>query len=283
MGKVSILELYNTAKATLKSAGILNYINESAYLIEEVTGVKKFEMPIKGELIATNEQIATLKTFVKRRTQGEPLQYILGKWEFYGLPFYVGDGVLVPRQDTETLVDDTLKRLKKIESPVICDLCSGSGCIAITLNKEFSTKKVFAVEKSDKAVYYLNKNIKLNNADVIVISGDVTDKEVANSLPIMDCIVSNPPYLTKTDMENLQREVTFEPEMALKGGEDGLYFYRKITDAWKDRIKQGGFIAYEIGIGQHEDVKNILLNNGFKDIFMTKDLCGIIRVVGGYR
>lgn len=283
MGKVSILELYNTVKATLKSAGTPNYINESAYLIEEVTGVKKFEMPIKGELIATNEQVATLKAFVKRRKQGEPLQYILGKWEFYGLPFYVGEGVLVPRQDTETLVDDTLKRLKKIESPVICDLCSGSGCIAITLSKEFSTKKVFAVEKSDKAVYYLNKNIKLNNADITVISGDVTDKEVAKSLPIMDCIVSNPPYLTKTDMENLQKEVTFEPEMALKAGDDGLYFYRKITDVWKDRIKQGGFIAYEIGIGQHEDVEKILLNNGFKDIFMTKDLCGIIRVVGGYR
>lgn len=283
MGQISILALYTDTKTILKSCGIENYINEASFLIEAITGIKKFELPIKGQLIATNEQTVKLKSFIERRQQGEPLQYILGRWEFYGLPFYVGDGVLVPRQDTETLVEDTLQRLKNIKSPVICDLCSGSGCIAITLSKELLTKKVFAVEKSEKALHYLEKNINLNNAGATVISGDVTDKEIAHSFEKVDCIVSNPPYLTKTDMESLQKEVTFEPKMALKGGDDGLYFYRKITDVWKDRIKKGGFIAYEIGINQHEDVKNILLDNGFKDIFMTKDLCSVIRVVGGYR
>lgn len=283
MGRISILSLYRDTVAILKTQGIDNYIKEAGFLIEKVTGVNKFELPIKGEIGATKDQIQQLEILIQRRKQGEPLQYILGQWEFYGLPFFVGDGVLIPRQDTETLVEDTLQRLNGIESPVICDLCSGSGCIAIALSKEVSTKKIYAVEKSSKALQYLERNIKLNNADVSLISGDVIEKETAQRVPMLDCIVSNPPYLTKTDMENLQKEVAFEPEMALKGGNDGLYFYRKITQIWKDSIKQNGFIAYEIGQGQHDDVKEILKENGFKDIFMTKDLCGIIRVVGGYR
>ena len=282
MGQVNVFALYNNAKAILKSSGIENYANEAGFLIEKVFKIKKSQLLIKDKLLATQEQTDELEDLINRRKNGEPLQYILGEWEFYGLQFYVGDGVLVPRQDTETLVDDALKRLKDLKNPVICDLCSGSGCVAISIAKNIKTETVFAVEKSKKALYYLDKNIILNNADINVVSGDVTDKETAKGIPLLDCIVSNPPYLTKNDMENLQKEVTFEPAMALKGGDDGLYFYRMITDIWKSKIKTGGFISYEIGIGQHKDVENILLENGFKDIFMTKDLCGVIRVVGGY-
>lgn len=283
MGQINISIIYQEVKTALRNSGIENYVNEAGFIIEKVTGIRKSQIPIKEGYILSDNQIRDIKNLVNQRKSGQPLQYILGEWEFYGLPFYVGEGVLIPRQDTETLVDDTLQRLKDLQEPYICDLCSGSGCIAISIDKNVPKGKVFAVEKYKQAFSYLKKNIKRNNADITTVLGDVTDKETLESIPMMDCVVSNPPYLTKTDMENLQKEVTFEPKTALKAGEDGLYFYREITSLWKKKIKKDGFVSYEVGINQHEDVKNILFNNGFKDIFMIKDLCGIIRVVGGYR
>lgn len=226
---------------------------------------------------ASDDEKARFSELLKRRKDGEPLQYILGEWEFYGHRFFVGEGVLIPRQDTETIVDAAIEHSS--ENPVIIDLCSGSGCIGITLSKELSHPRVFLAERSEKALSYLNRNIELNGADVTAVKCDVLDEKSLSLFPMADMIVCNPPYLTKYDMSVLQREVTFEPEDALFGGDDGLDFYRGVSALWKQKLKPRGTIIYEIGAGQENDVGQILKENGFENITYRKDLCEIIRAV----
>lgn len=283
MVSISIMSLYNNTKAILKQAGIDNYSNEAGFLVEKATGVKRSELGIKGYLMIDEFTAKTVEFMASQRVKGEPLQYILGRWEFYGLPFYVGDGVLIPRQDTETLVETVIGLMKERKNPVIYDLCSGSGCIAVALEKNLNEPLITAVEKSHKAYFYLEKNIKLNNAQTVAVMADVLDDDFIESCSECDCIVSNPPYLTKEDMENLQEEVKYEPSEALEGGNDGLYFYRQITSKWKNKLKSGGLLAFEIGINQQDDVLQILSDNGFKREETRNDLCNITRVVFGYK
>ena len=211
-----------------------------------------------------------------KRKSGYPLQYILGEWDFFGRTFKVGEGVLIPRADTETLIETVLST--DCKKSVITDLCSGSGCIAVTLEKETGAK-VYALEKSEKAFGFLKENVAFNNSSVECILGDIFDDSVKDSVPKTDIIVCNPPYLTSDDMNALQTEVSFEPKEALSGGEDGLLFYRKVTSFWKEKIQDGGYIFYEIGKGQEKQVSEILMENGFCDIKYQEDLCKIIRVV----
>ncbi len=220
-----------------------------------------------------------IRSLAEKRSKGYPLQYLLGQWEFYGYPFSVGEGVLIPRPDTETLVENVLEicRSNNLKSPKIADLCSGSGCIAITLKKELPSAEVHAVEISETALQYLKKNAELNCADIHIIQGDVLSRGTSEQLSELDIIVCNPPYLTRDDMLSLQKEVTFEPGLALFGGNDGLGFYRAVTELWKDSLKEGGFIAYEFGQNQHDDVKKILAANGYKNIKLSRDTAGIIR------
>lgn len=216
-----------------------------------------------------------------RRMNGEPLQYILGEWEFYGLPFKVGEGVLIPRQDTETVVDVAIRKLSDKHGIIVTDLCSGSGCIGIALEKNLYCEKVVCVEKSDKAVEYLRQNVRLNGSEAEVLHGDIFREDVINAVPMSDLIVCNPPYITAEDMETLQREVTFEPESALFGGDDGLDYYRDITRIYKDKLKNGGLLMFEIGIGQEDEVMRILIQHGFTNVRTRADLLGVNRCVFG--
>lgn len=220
-------------------------------------------------------------SMARKRAGGYPLQYILGEWEFFGYRFKVGEGVLIPRPDTETLVEQVIEicRSNKLESPKIADLCSGSGCIAVTLKKEIPQAQVYAVELSDKALPYIRVNSELNHADIHIVQADVLLEKTAEESGNLDIIVSNPPYLTGQDMKCLQTEVAFEPEMALFGGEDGLDFYRKITAVWRNSLNSGGYIAFEFGMDQHEAVRGILQQYGFKNIQLSRDTSGIIRTV----
>ncbi len=218
---------------------------------------------------------------VKRRTDGYPLQYLLGQWEFYGYTFRVNENVLIPRPDTETLIENILEICGKnnLKSPKIADLCSGSGCIAVTLKKQIPDAEVYAVEISEKAVETIKENAELNNVVIHIINADVLKQETALSLSGLDIIVCNPPYLTQYDMDTLQKEVTFEPSIALFGGDDGLDFYRKITLLWRKSLKNNGWIAYEFGDGQHDDVGKILGKNNFYNITFSRDTQNIIRTV----
>ena len=214
-----------------------------------------------------------LKKAIERRIKGEPLQYILGEWEFYSLPFIVGEGVLIPRPETELLVDLALKYATK-ESKII-DLCSGSGAIAIAVEKNTGAS-LFALEKYEKALNYLEKNIALNKANVKVIKEDLFKFEPSEKF---DIIISNPPYIKKADLASLQKEVKFEPMTALDGGEDGLIFYRHIAKL-KKHLNKGGKIMVEVGFDQAKSVQELFEKSGLLTE-VHKDLSGVQRVIIG--
>lgn len=233
-----------------------------------------------NRLLFSNKNIeqSDIEEIVLKRRQGIPLQYILGRWWFYKSEFLVGNGVLIPRQDTEVLVEAALDFLKDIESPAVCDLCSGSGCIAISVAKELPNANVVAVEKYSEAFEFLKKNIKHNNVlNVTPHQADVEDTPFGE----FDLIVCNPPYIPNTDKDILETEVLNEPHTALFGGEDGLYFYRVIAKNWKQTLRQGGILAFEVGINEDNDVAEILRQNGFVNIGFKNDIVGIQRVVFG--
>ena len=218
-----------------------------------------------------------------RRIKGEPLQYIIGQWEFYGLPFRVGEGVLIPRQETELLVEKAIERLP--EKGMAIDLCSGSGCIPIAIAKTAGTSLCYGVELSAQAMEYFEENIRLNGADddVIALQGDVLypAEELLDDLPAKcSVITANPPYLTAEEMAGLQKEVRHEPESALFGGADGLDFYRVIFGVWKHKLEKGGSFLAEVGDKQAEAVRSLMEQEGF-ECEVYADLNNIGRVVAG--
>lgn len=278
---VSIGELFSEVKNTLEKTGIDTFRFDAQCIMEDCFGASMPMLFIKSQELSSEETAEKVRSMAKKRAQGYPLQYILGQWEFFGYPFRVGEGVLIPRPDTETLVEKIIGFCKSHNNtcPKIADLCSGSGCIAVTLKKELPQAAVYAVELSDKAIPYIKENAQLNNAEISVLKADVLCSDTAEAFNELDAVVSNPPYLTLQEMNELQTEVTYEPETALFGGEDGLDFYRKMIPLWKGSIKNHGILAFEIGINQHDDVAEMLASESFANIELIKDTAGIIRVV----
>lgn len=273
--------VYNDVKKALSEGSVENYIFEARCITGHVFNISAGRVIANPDLTADDSAAELALKLAGKRISGYPLQYILEEWEFFGLPFRVGEGVLIPRQDTETLVECVLNHYSDTEGLHIADLCSGSGCIPVALDKYLRSASISAVEYSDAALAYLNRNIALNSSSVKAVRGDVLSPETCHMFSGLDIITSNPPYLTPDDMNRLQKEVSFEPEMALAGGNDGLLFYRTITANWKHCLKQGGMIFYETGIHQDTDVSQILAENGFTDIKQWPDLCGVNRVVSG--
>ncbi|MBR1421787.1 MAG: peptide chain release factor N(5)-glutamine methyltransferase [Selenomonadaceae bacterium] len=233
-----------------------------------------FDEPLeKSELASYHESI-------DRRANGEPVAYITGQKEFFTIPFRVESGVLIPRPETEELVAIVTSRLKNRESIEILDLCTGSGCIALSILKFLPNSKATAIDLSDQAIKIANENSDcLNLQDRIeIIKGDLF--EPIDPEKKFDAIVSNPPYIPQKDLENLPIDVrNFEPMLALDGGIDGLDFYRKIAGESKNFLAEDGFVAVEIGIDQSKDVEEIFRRDGFNQIEIRKDLGGIDRVV----
>lgn len=277
---VTAPQLYFHIKSIFEQNSVESPQFEAMCVVEHIFK-RKLNALLLEKIPATAEQVNYADNIAYRRITGEPLQYLLGEWEFFGLPFYVGKGVLIPRQDTETLVETVISAAGISDAPRIIDLCSGSGCIACAVKANVKNAEVYALEKSERAIGYLNRNIKLNNADITVIEADVLSESTAKKLGGFDIIVCNPPYLTADDMKSLQKEVSFEPEEALFGGGDGLKFYREITRIWSRQLNSGGVLAYEIGMGQEEDVRKIMTENNLVNIEFIKDIPGIIRVVRG--
>ncbi len=282
---VTVSDVLKNGTDILSAHDIENYKFESSCIFEKAFGVK-YRTPAYDRIKNSELDEAVAEQFcelIRRRIDGEPLQYILGEWEFYGLPFKVGRGVLIPRQDTETLVDFLLDYFNNRENLRFADLCSGSGCIGITLEKKLKCDKAYCVELSDKAISYLKENIRLNGSACECVKGDVLLEQTAESFENLDFIACNPPYLTAGDMKNLQTEVQFEPKSALFGGEDGLDFFRCVTRIWKNSLKAGGVLAFEIGINQEEEVSQILIQHGFQNVRFMKDYCGVFRIVYGVK
>lgn len=223
---------------------------------------------------ATNEQVSLMNELIKRRKAGEPLQYMVGKWDFYGLSFYVGEGVLIPRPETEQLVDIVLDEIKQKNKPVIFDLCSGTGCIGLSIAYHRPDAIVYLFEKEEKAFTFLEKNLKaLNLSNVTPIKCDILNFDFSN-LPNADVIVSNPPYIKSDEISTLQLEVQNEPVTALDGGLDGLSFYKCISTKWVQKLNKNSFIAMECGDNQSKDIlplfKSVSINQNvifdFNDI-----------------
>lgn len=277
--RVNTIKLYNMIRSKLSNAGVFSPAFESFMIINYV--FKKNYIDLKDDDI-TEEKINTINLILQKRAEKYPLQYIVKNWSFFGLEFNIGEGVLIPRNDTEVLVEVGINLIKEKTNPVIVDLCSGSGCVAISLSNEVPNAKVYAIEKSEEAYKYLEQNVKSNKtfnvkpilADLNTVVNDFKDLSI-------DLIISNPPYIKTSDIPNLQKEVKFEPAMALDGGMDGLDFYRIITKLWKKKLKPSGLVIFEVGVNQSQDVLNIMSLMNFCNLECWKDLNGINRVISG--
>ena len=277
-------ELFKFTKESLKKIKKADFRTEAGIIFEHYFKMDRISLLLNGQNNIEIGAYEKIKEIIFKREKNIPLQYILGSWEFMGLKFKVGEGVLIPREDTSVLVEESVKVLSIKSSPKIVDLCSGSGCVAITLDKKLSNNsKIYAVEISKKAFEYLKENIRINKSNVLPINSDVFEFYKKIDDESLDAVVSNPPYIKNSEIENLEEEVKKEPILALAGGKDGLDFYKKICKFWACKIKFGGIMAFEIGAGQFEDVKKIMQLYGFKKIIGSKDINEIVRVVIGIK
>lgn len=254
---------------------------EAKDIVQFVTGLNSQEQLLNYKKELTDNEENKVKDILFKRINGYPLQYILGKWTFMGRDFSLGEGVLIPRDDTEVVVLSVIPYLKQNNKARIIDLCSGSGIIAVTLKCMFPQCEVHALELSEKALPYLKMNIENLAPDVILHQGDLNllfDRFEDN---YFDLVISNPPYIQSEVIPTLQTEVKREPKMALDGGTDGLDFYRSITQKWSNKLKPGGMMAFELGEGQFDMVKAIMKEKGFENISEYKDLGNIQRAING--
>lgn len=263
----------------LRKAGADSPAFDASELVDFVLGKVSRAFPENTDI--SKEQEDTLLSLCGRRVRGEPLQYILGQWEFYGFPFKVGPGVLIPRDDTEVALRAAFEHLDTLKSPKILDLCAGSGTLAVTLKKLYPNSEVTAVELSDEAFSYLKENAELNNADVKLIKGDVFEVHSLLSDSYFDLIISNPPYLTTEELKDMQNELYFEPAMALDGGEDGCDFYRAIIPLYTPKLKSGGELIFELDGAQAEYTAKLLESFSYEKILILDDLGDIHRVIKG--
>ena len=217
---------------------------------------------------------------VNRLKNGEPIQYIVGETEFLDIKLKVGKGVFIPRPETEILVRKILELKSESFDGNIVDLCSGSGNIPIYLKKHMKQSNVWAIEKSEIAFKFLKKNSELNNVKLNLLNKNIFEVIENFKDNTFDIITSNPPYIRTEDIERLDKNIKFEPLMALDGGKNGIDFYEKIIENWTCKLKMGGIIVFEIGIGQANKIVDIMKNK-FVDIQIIKDFSNIERIIIG--
>ena len=271
--------LNQLGKSVLEAAFCENASFDALCLLEYCSGATRTQLLLNAAETVKDENERQYRTLIGRRAKGEPLQYILGKWEFMGLEYFVGPGVLIPRPETEILVELAIKELEYRNQAVVFDLCAGTGCIGISIAKLCKNAKVYLIEKSPQAFEYLQKNLTnycLDNA--VAICGDVLKGFQAFGLSKPDIILSNPPYIPSDQLSTLQTEVKFEPVQALDGGIDGLDFYKVLIDRWFQFINDGGFMAVECGEGQACQI-TADFSGSSGNVGIVFDLNGIERVV----
>lgn len=279
---MTVSELYKSCCDALSENGIGNAENEARFIIQKALRCDQTAFLLNKGAVTEPCVVDRAVNMVHRRIRREPLQYVLGEWDFFGYTFKVGEGVLAPRPETEELCSLVIDRIDKCKAGLsVFDLCSGTGCIGISLKKTLPLLDVYLVEYSDEALGYLNENrISLGVArSVPAIKGDVLKGyEAFGFLPRPDIIVSNPPYISTFELPLLQTEVKKEPVVALDGGEDGLVFYRALAEKWLPYLNEGGFIAVECGDEQADDVA-AMFSEYSGDISIIKDFNGIDRFV----
>ena len=288
-------ECYKYAYTRMKEAGISDARFDAYELSHFVFKLDRGQLIIRGSESPEEEDFIKFKELLNKRLQGVPLQYIIGEWDFYNSSFKVGEGVLIPRPETELLVDCSIEYLNALINkykgegidykPVVYDLCAGSGCVGISIAKRFPEVSVYEFEKSTDAYSYLRENIKLNETENVQpvlfdIFKDSGSLKAVSDIPMQaDVIVSNPPYIKSEEINALQKEVQMEPRMALDGGKNGLIFYDAIVKNWMSCLKKGGLVAVECGEDQSSDIEKLFSTYGAMP-FKVRDFAGIYRVVG---
>lgn len=288
---MNAIDKYKEVSAFLRFKNIGDAEREAEILVTETLQVNRSRL-YTDTLEIKKETSNDIDEFAARRSQGEPLQYVIGHVDFYGMKIKVGPGVLVPRPETELLVEEALKRVgrqnKNSElrtqnseqaSPLkILDLCTGSGCIALALAKHLPEADIYATDISEKALGFAVRNSRIHNiSNVKFIYGSMFEPVKGMKF---DAIVCNPPYIKRADIETLQTEIKdWEPLEALDGGEDGLDFYREVISSVRWYLNDGGLIILEAGAGESEDIVSLAVKSGLRCDSVIKDYAGIDRVI----
>lgn len=276
--------LFLDTRTRLRKAGVDNAQLEAREIVCYAADKSREQLYRDMSLYVSAELERRVDELVQRRLAGEPVAYIIGEWEFYGLPMDVSHDVLIPRLDTEVLAErGILKARESGEGARVLDLCAGSGCVGLAVAANAPQCRVVLGELSEGALRVCKQNVRRNELNARVTCLSVNAMEPPSStLWDFDVIVCNPPYIPTKDIESLDISVRdYEPHMALDGGEDGLDFYHFIAAKWKSALRLGGTLIFEVGIGQAPQVEEILAKNGFEDIKTTADTQGIWRVVEG--
>ncbi len=279
----TILEIINLSTDFLNNKGVESPRINVELLLAYVLNCKRLDLYLKFDQPLKEEELAIYRELLKRRGRREPLQYIVGDVEFYGLEFKVNPSVLIPRPETEILVETVIENSNKDEELKILDIGTGSGNIAVSISKHLVNSKVWGIDSSNEAINVAKENSKINLVDERTI---YFQKDILNRFEIeesdFDIIVSNPPYISKNDYNDLLPELkNYEPVSALTDEKNGLTFYKEISIKANKLLKSGGKIFFEVGQGQHTEVKNILERNNFINIKLKKDYSNIERVVYG--
>ena len=274
-----VIDLINWAESYFKEKGFENPRSEIEWLLRAVLKCNRMDVYLRFEEPLSQSQLATLRSWVKRRLEREPLQYITGFCDFYGREFSVNEHVLIPRPETERLIDTALEKVKGLDSPSILDIGAGTGCIATTLGLEIPGSTILGIDVSEDAIGIANKNKeKLEAENVSFQKMNILEQRPEGEF---DVLVSNPPYIPKGEMDGLMKDVKdFEPTVALTDQKDGLIFYKRFAEVGKEVVKSGGWIILEVGLEDHPSaVKNIFSESGFPDTELIKDYNGDDRVL----
>ena len=276
--------LYLDTRNRLRRAGVSQAQTEAREIVCFAADKTKEQLYRDMSLYASSDLERRVEELVQRRLAGEPVAYIVGEWEFYGLPLDISRDVLIPRADTEVLAERAILKARAAgEGGRVLDLCAGSGCVGLAVAANADQCRVVLADLSEGALRLCKQNVRRNslNARVTCISANALEAP-SSVLWDFDVIACNPPYIPTGDLEGLDVSVKeFEPIMALDGGVDGLDFYRVIASKWKSALRLGGTLIFEVGIDQAEAVAQIMADNGFENIITTEDTGGIQRVVEG--
>ena len=275
--------LYMDIRQELRQAGIEAATLEARELVCYAAGKTRQELMRDSRLYVPTAVEQQARGLVRRHLNGEPVAYLIGEWEFYGLPLDISRDVLIPRSDTEVLAEKAIEFVQTLGECRVLDLCAGSGCVGLAVASQCRQARVVLGELSEGALRICRQNIRRNglSGQVVPLPMDVMAGPPAH-VGEFDCIVSNPPYIPRADIDTLDVSVKdYEPHMALDGGEDGLDFYRTICDKWRQVLHPGSRLYFEVGIGQADDVLRLMRAVGFGDIQVVEDPGGIPRVVFG--
>ncbi|MBR0312973.1 MAG: peptide chain release factor N(5)-glutamine methyltransferase [Oscillospiraceae bacterium] len=276
-------DLYLDTRRRFKAAGVFDPTRAARELICAASGKTNAEFVRDSRLYVSSEVEREVNRLAERHLAGEPVAYLIGEWEFYGVPLDISRAVLIPRPDTEVLAERAIEAARACEEPRVLDLCAGSGCIGLAVAKHVPDARVILGELDEEAIKICRQNIRRNalGGRVSVVRADALEKP-PRQLGEFDVIVSNPPYIPTADIETLDASVRdHEPRLALDGGADGLDFYRAICEKWRDALRPRGKLLFEVGIGEADTVLRLMRANGFGDGEIVKDLNDIPRVVCG--